>query len=658
MSMTYKKFRGRYFVVVTVSIAVWAMLVFRMFFIQVVDAERLGSAIQVRFEDKVPISPLRGNFYDRNGKKLTDNIEHFTFSANPQKVTDKDAVARLFSKTFDKSKRYYLNRLDTDKSFVYLERSVSPAMGRELSRSPLPKGVQVIPEVRRYYPYGDVAAPLIGFVGTDNHGLSGLEAHYDHQLSGIEGWREMGSDGQGNTRIRGGFREQEAINGDDCQLTIDVDLQIIVEEELKAAIDKHQAEKAMAVLVDPKTGEILALANIPAFDPNSRSNLKQEALKSHPIMSAFEPGSTFKVVGATALLEANAVHPMDVFHCENGKYSMHDIEISDWKSFDNLTFAEIMQHSSNIGIIKAVDNIKNSQLFSTARKFGFSQKSGIQYPYENGGSLKNTKHWSLVSKAEISIGYEVSVTSVQLAMAFAAIGNGGILMKPQLIRSFTTPKGYVKQVDKMDAIRRVASESTMSTLSDILQKAVAKGTGAQAFLPSLEIAGKTGTAKKLHNGKYVDEYIASFASFFPAHDPEYTLIVVVDEPTRHGYTGGMVAAPVAKEIYRRIYNLQNTDSEPFLQAALPTDQQEAPAPQKPRSLKGQLLSSNMSVMKASSGVQTMPDLKGMSMKMTLTGLYSMGLSPIVHGSGRVIRQVPKAGTRLDRNQKIEVFFGD
>jgi len=658
MSMTYKKFRGRYYFVVSVSVLVWTMLVFRMFFIQVIDAERLGNIIETRFEGKVSISPLRGNFYDRNGKKLTDNIEHFTFSANPKDVKDKDAVARLFSKVFNKSKRFYLNRLNLDKSFVYLERNVSPIIGRELSTSPLPKGVQVRSEVRRSYPYGDVAAPLIGFVGTDNHGLSGLESHYDHQLSGIEGWRELGSDGKGNTRIRGGFREQQAINGDDCQLTLDVDLQIIVEEELKAALDRHQAEKAMAVLVDPKTGEILALANIPSFNPNSRSKLKQESLKSHPIMSAFEPGSTFKVIGATALLERNAVHPMDVFYCENGKFQTHDIEINDWKPFDNLTFAEVLQHSSNIGIIKAIDRIDNSQLFTTARKFGFSEKTGVQYPYENGGMLRHTKNWSLVSKAEISIGYEVSVTSLQLAMAYSAIGNGGVLMKPQLIHSFTSPKGFVKEVDRMDAIRRVASKQTMSTLSGILQKAVSSGTGSQAFLPSLQIAGKTGTAKRLKNGEYVDEYVASFASFFPSHDPEYTLIVVIDKPTRNGYTGGMVAAPVAKEIYRRIYNFQSHESQPHLQVSLPADESPTPDAKKPKSLRGQLLSSTMPVMKAAVGVQSMPDLKGMSMKLSLSGLYAMGLNPVVHGSGRVIRQVPKAGTRLKPDQTIEVYFGE
>ena len=656
MSMTYKKFRARYILVVVTAVLVWASLLVKMFFIQVVDPGNLGQSLQSQFEDKIVISPLRGNFYDRHGKKLTDNIEHYTFAAHPGLVQDKDAVARLFSKAFNKSKRHYLNKLTTAKSFVYLEKDVNPLLGRELSQGPLPVGVQVQPNVRRYYPYGDVAAPLIGFVGTENHGLSGLEEHYDHQLAGIDGWRELGSDGHGNTRIRGGFREQKPINGDDCYLTLDVDIQVIVEEELRSAIERHNADKAEAILVDPSTGEILALANMPTFNPNSRSNLTEASLISHPIMSAFEPGSTFKVVGAAALLESNKVHPMDVFDCEGGKYAVHGIIVKDWKSFEKLTFSEVIQNSSNIGIIKAVDALDESNMFNTARKFGFSEKSGIQFPYENGGSLKNSKYWSDLSKSEISIGYEVSVTTLQLAMAYSAIGNGGILMKPQLIKKLKTPKGHEQPIDQMDALRRVASVKTMNTLSGILEKAVSQGTGTNAFLPSLRIAGKTGTAKKLKDGKYVSEYVASFASFFPSDDPEYTLIVTIDNPRTGGYTGGMVAAPVAKEIYRRIYNLRGRDTEPYLQAASEEVKKKESAP--PRSLQGQLLSASMSVLKVNSAEITMPDLQGMSLKMSLSGLYALGLKPEAYGSGRVIRQVPQAGKTLKPGQTVEIYLGE
>ncbi|NQV16319.1 transpeptidase family protein [bacterium] len=654
--MTYKKFRGRYISVVITSILIWTVMVIRMFYIQVIDAESLGSAIESRFEAKVTIAPLRGNFYDRNGKKLTDNIEHFSFSARPSEIKDRDAIARLFSKTFNKSKAHYLNKLNSNKSFVYLERNVNPLMGRELSQGPLPVGVQVETDVRRYYPYGNIAAPLIGYVGTDNHGLSGLESHYDHQLAGIEGWKELGSDGHGNTRIRGDFKEQKPFNGNDCYLTIDVDIQVIIEEELKSAVERHNADKAMAVLVSPKTGEVIALANWPGFNPNTRSEITQAALTSHPIMSAFEPGSTFKVIGATALLEESRIQPMDVIYCEEGEFQIHGITIKDWRSFENLTFSEVMQNSSNIGVIKAMELLDNAKFFSQARKFGFSEKSGVQFPYENQGSLKNNKFWSSVSKSEISIGYEVAVTTLQLAMAYSAISNGGVLLKPQLIEKFRTPAGYEQKVDQMDAIRRVASERTMRTVSDILEKAVSQGTGLNAFLPGLRIAGKTGTAKKIKNGEYVSEYIASFASFYPAHDPKYTLIVVVDKPRKGGYTGGLVAAPVAKEIYRRIYTLRGQDPESVQESHSVASQDQYNAPT--HSLKGKLLSSSLPVIRANANNLTMPDLLGMSLKMSLYGLYSMGLNPITQGSGRVIRQTPAAGKLVETGQTVEIYLGD
>jgi cell division protein FtsI (penicillin-binding protein 3) len=657
MSMTYKKFRGRYLILVASALVVWSMIVFRMFFIQVIDRGSLGDVIESRFEAKVAIPPLRGNFYDRNGKKLTDNIEHFSFSARPGDVKDKDAVARLFSKTFDKSQRYYLNKLNSKKSFVYLERNVNPIIGRELSESPLPLGVQVESEIRRYYPYGEVAAPLVGLVGTDNHGLSGLEAHYDHQLAGIEGWKEVGSDGHGNPRMRGEFRELQPTNGDDCHLTIDVDVQIIIEEELMSAVHRHNADKAMAVLVDPSSGDIIALASMPSFNPNSRTDITQESLTAHPIMSAFEPGSTFKVVGATALLEASQVHPMDVFDCEHGQFKIHGITVKDWKSFDNLTFAEVLQNSSNIGIIKAMEPLDSTKLFSTARKYGFSEKSGVRFPYENEGSLKNNNNWSAVSKSEISIGYEVSVTTLQLAMAYASIGNGGILMKPRLVEKISSPSGYDQDVDKIDAIRRVASESTMNTLAGILEKAVSSGTGANAFLPGLRIAGKTGTAKKLENGKYVSQYIASFASFYPSDDPEYALVIVIDHPRKLGYTGGMVAAPVAKEIYRRIYNLRGEAPASIQDLNRSVAGVKPPAPAT-HSLQGQLLSSVIPVMKADNKAFEMPDLQGMTMKMCLSAVYRMGITPTINGSGRVIRQRPAPGKQLKPGDSVEIWFGD
>ena len=424
-----------------------------------------------------------------------------------------------------------------------------------------------------------------------------------------------------------------------------------------AAVDRHGADKAMAVLIDPRTGDVVALANMPGFNPNVRSEFTQEDLTAHPIMSAFEPGSTFKVIGAVALLEASRVHPLDVFNCENGEYDIHGIKITDWKPFQNLTFAEVIENSSNIGTIKAVEALDDKALFKMARKFGFSEKTGIRFPYENEGSLKNNKLWSAVSKSEIAIGYEVSVTTLQLAMAYSSIGNGGILMKPRLVEKFRSPSGYEQEVDPLDAVRRVASEETMRTMSDILEKAVSQGTGGKAYLPGLRIAGKTGTAKKLENGKYVSQYIASFASYFPAEDPQYALVIVVDHPRKGGYTGGMVAAPIAKEIYRRIYNLRGAAPVPY-ESTTPNPLVSSRSKGTTLSQDGRLLSAAIPVLKTDLKEFSMPDLMGLSMKMSLSALYAMGAEPNVHGSGRVIRQIPAAGMTLKPGQTVDIYFGE
>lgn len=654
MNLTYKAFRARYMFVVGFSLTVWSILIGRLFYIQVLDGRELSGSAITLFEDTVELPPLRGNFFDRNGKALTGNTEHYTFAVRPAELADRNSVARHFSRYFERSTSYYLRQMNKG-DFVYLERNVPLERCAAFLSAPLPAGVEIDSCLRRTYPYAEVAAPLIGLVGTDNEGLTGLEALYEAQLMGTPGIRTVGSDGRGQQRIRGGFDYQPPINGNDCHLTIDIDLQIIVEEEIRKAMIHHDARRGMAVLLHPATGELLAIASLPGFDPNSPDRIDAANLKVHPIVSTFEPGSTFKVIGATACLSTKAVDPMDKFDCENGTYKIYNITISDWRRYQTLTFAEVIQNSSNIGTIKAVDRVPEAVLFDFARDFGFSERTGITFPGEASGSLKRVEDWSGVSKSEISIGYEISVTALQMAMAYGAIANDGILMRPRLVQYFESPRGAVKKVDKVFAIREVAKPEVMHTLSGILKCAVEKGTGTKAFLPYMDIAGKTGTAKKLEDGRYVDKYVASFASYFPAHDPIYALVVVIDQPSRHGYTGGQVAAPVAREIFRRIQGLRAVS--PTHSPEMPTEN--APVERKTdKELAGQLLSSTMPVMKAGHAVTEMPELRGSSLLSALQVLSLMGVDAERHGSGRVIRQVPAPGTRITPETTVKLYLSE
>lgn len=655
MNMTYKKFRGRYLVVVAFSVGCWALLVSRIFFIQVVDAKSMATTIEGQFERRLELPPLRGNFYDRYGNKLTDNVEQYSFAARIADVHSKDEVASLFAKHFPRSKDYYLKRLNGKHPYVYLERNIAAKRCAELMSSTLPEGIEIESTVRRYYSYGEVAAPLMGLVGTDNHGLTGLEEQYDDMMSGTPGWRVIGSDGHGKRRIRGDFEQQDPVNGYDCYLTLDMDIQVIVEEELRKALKKHDADQGMAVLVNPETAEILAMASLPGFNPNSRGTIHPDALTVHPIMSTFEPGSTFKIVGASACLEGDHMDPGEKIYCEEGRFKVMGITISDHKPYGTLTFAEVIQNSSNIGIIKATDRLKEAELFNFARRYGFSEKTGVTYKGEASGQLKNYTRWSGISKSEISIGYEVSVTALQLAMAYSAVANGGYLMKPQLVRGIQTPEQFASTIDTMDVIRRVASGETMATMRGILRQAVETGTGNQAYLPYLDIAGKTGTAKKFKNGEYVKEYVASFASFFPADNPVYTLVVVIDNPRQYGYTGGMVAAPVSREIYRRIHNLRRVDIKRPAETEKPTIAEK----NKPLlKLSGELLSTAMPVLKADVSKTEMPDLRKHSMRAALQILSAFGASAEVSGNGRVIRQSPSPGTLITADSDIKLFLSE
>jgi len=655
MSMTYLRFRGRLTVFLSTSILLWSIIVLRVFFIQVVDSRELGKVLEERFEEKEILPAFRGNFYDRNGKKLTDNVETCSFAVRPDKVRQPRKIARLFSHFFGKSENYYLKLIQSPKRYVYLEGKIPKEKCRPLLETSL-AGLVVEREIHRYYPYGQTAAPLLGYVGVDNEGLTGLEAQFEPYLKGTDGWRIVGIDGRGRKTLRGRPQRQDPINGCDFVLSIDIDMQAILEEELEAALERHKADRAMGILLEPYSGEILAIASLPAFDPNKiNPPPPRENLNLYPITAEFEPGSTFKLVGATALLKNRLISADDKIYCENGQYRFAGIRITDWKPFRTLTFAEIIQNSSNIGVIKAISRLKDVQLYDMAREYGFGEKTNITYPGEARGRLRNYTRWSKASRGEVAIGYEVSATALQLTLAYGAVANGGYLMEPVLVKEMRYPDGGHKELDKPQVVRQVADPQTVTTLKYFLQRAVSNGTGHRAYLPGLQVAGKTGTAKKLENGRYVDRYIASFISFFPSDHPLYVLAVMVDNPRRNGYTGGMVAAPVAKAVFKRLYNLYQPQFMAPAENAPPEPVESVAA--FPQLLQGEILSSAMVVMPQ--GKQwTMPDLRGLSLRAALQILSQLQLAVHVHGSGQVFRQIPAPGHKLKPRSDVTLYLSE
>lgn len=650
---TYKRFRLRMGILLIMVVLVWLVIAGQLFRIQILDHYNLRHKITQQFVNKKPIKAMRGNFYDRNGRQLTQNVMHYSFAVNPNRVERPRQLAELLSKITGESESHFLKKInDKSKIFTYLKRNV-PKQDCELLLAFQDAGLIKEPSFRRYYPYGEVAAPLIGVVGLDNKGITGEEYYLDHELSGEDGWMVVGADGLGKARMRGEFPRQAPRDGNDIYLSIDLEMQIILEQELKNAIKRHRADGAMGILLEPNTGEILAISSLPSFNPNKLDKLPGQPLVLAPVTSAFEPGSTFKIVSAMAALEKGIVHPDETIYCENGSYPISaDVRITDWKPFQNLSFREVIQESSNIGVIKVSDRLDPIDLFAMARAFGFGERTGVSYQGESDGVLKPVKDWSGISHAEVSIGYEVSVTGLQLALAYAAIANGGYLMEPVLIRYIRDHTNQFLKVDNVGVVRQVATSHTIKTLTAMLEDVVRQGTGHAANIPQLRIAGKSGTAKKLVNGNYVNQYMASFVSFFPSDNPAYVLAVIVDRPRRGGYTGGQVAAPVCHNVFSRLYNLNQDDI--ILE----------PVPESPRIspehhvMAANLLSSVIPVSKSATGTLQMPDVRGLSKIKALQALSAVGITPHWVGSGRVVRQSPAPGSTIKPQTNCTVYLSE
>lgn len=650
----YKRFRQRMLILLVVCGMVWMVIAVQLFRIQILDRYKLKNKITQQFVNKKPIKAMRGNFYDRNGRQLTQNVLHYSFAVNPGKVEQPQHLASLIAQLTDKSKSEILRKIsDKGKSFIYVARNI-PKQDCENLLDFEDDGLIKEPTFRRYYPYGEVAAPLVGLVGTDNKGMTGEEYYLDHELSGQDGWMVVGADGLGGARMRGEFPREEPVNGKDIYLSIELDMQIILEQELKDAIAKHQANGAMGILLDPNTGEILAIASLPSFNPNRLDLLAHNSLVLSPVTSAFEPGSTFKIVSATAALEKSIVQPDEKIYCENGSYRLtNEVTVTDWKPFKLLSFREIIQESSNIGVIKVSSRLDPIDLFATARAYGFGERTGINYQGESDGLLKNVNEWSGVTQSEISIGYEVSVTGLQLTLAYAAIANGGYLMEPVLVRYIRDQTDNYLKVDNVDVVRKVASSKSIETLIGMLEDVVSQGTGHYANIPQLRVAGKSGTAKKLVNGKYVSQYLASFVSFFPSDDPAYVLAVIVDNPRRGGYTGGMVAAPVCQHVFSRIYNL---DQDNIILEPVP-ESPRTPEPE-PKMMAANLLSSVIPVAKSQIDTDRMPDVRGLSKIKALQALSTVGITPHWVGSGRVVRQIPAPNQSIHSETNCMVYLSE
>lgn len=555
-----------------------------------------------------------------------------------------------------------------------------PARGEILDR----EGVRLAVNVRdksgsrtmgRLSPNGPLAGQVIGMVGRDGYGQSGLELQLDRDLRGIDGWRTIRRDAKRRYAPGASDQIQPPVDGRDVRLALDARVQSIAELALERGVQRTGAKGGTAVVVDPRTGDVLALANYPFFDPNAPRSRDASTWKEHGVSLVYEPGSTFKAFVAAALMQEGLIRPTDTVDAENGRWQVAGQWIRDTHPMQRVSFADAVAHSSNIVFAKVSTRISPVAFYKYMRSFGFGMKTGIPLPAEETGLLKPVEKWSGRTQQTIAFGHEVSSTPLQLAMAFAAIANDGVLMRPRLVMSWTDADGKVVREEPVRQVRRVLSPEVAAELRRVLTGVVERGTATAIRHPYVSIAGKTGSAQKIdpETGRYVEgSYYASFAGMAPAENPAFVCVVVMDEPRQHKY-GGQAAAPVFREILDRMAERRiagdwgvppdtlapRVTGKADIKAAraefagagkkIQAAQGEKPGPSFER--KGVAEASRRSE------PGHMPDLRGAALRDALLRLRALGVEAEYAGEGRVREQAPPPGTPLRRGDRARLVLG-
>lgn len=529
-------------------IIVFALLGIRLVFVQLGAAKPLSAIASNQYRLAVPLLPKRGVIYDRNLKELAITINLNSVFAEPFRIKDKGSVSQKLANILGISRDEIYRKLSQEKGFVWLARKVSPDTARRVLALNI-KGIDFVKEPQRAYPNGVIASHIMGFTDMDNNGIEGLELRFDKYLKGVTGCRYAIRDAKQREVPSYEYKEIQPMDGDNMVLTIDSVIQSIAERELENGFKKYNAKGACVIVMDPFTGGILALANRPSYDPNNAKASPADFRRNRAICDFFEPGSSFKIVAASGLLEEKAVKPGDKFFCENGEYkwcghTYHDHTPRGW-----LPFKDVIKYSSNIGTMKAAQKLGKDRMYKYIKKFGFGAKTGIELPGEVTGITAHPVTWSKLSLCSISIGQEVTVTALQLACAMSVFANGGNLVKPRIVERIQDGSGHIMQNFESKKPRRVISEETAQEMRNILRGVVDSGTAELAEVDGYFPGGKTGTGQKVEpNGAYShSRFTASFIGFAPYDNPKFVIAVIMDEP-RPFYYGGVVCTPVFKRV--------------------------------------------------------------------------------------------------------------
>ena len=625
MTKNYIKFKKRIIFVHISIMLIWIGFGFRLFNIQIIN--KLNSPQGIKLES---INGFRGNFYDVNGNNLTQNLTFYRIGIHPQKILNNNLLNDL-SECTGTDKEIYLSKVSSDKGYIDLEKKINKNC--EYLQKKYPNSLIIKKSHKRYYPEDNLVSQIVGFTNIDDEGVSGLESKYNKFLKPVSGSKLSKRNGLGVKISDPTLPSQEAKNGADITLTINKEYQAVLRDELIIQMEKVGASASMGLILNPQTGAILSMVNLPDYNPNSPNDFDIELQRNKIVSDLIEPGSTFKIVTMAAALESD-ISLTDEYNVQ-GPYNFHNIKmIEDSEPHTVLNVKEILAFSSNIGTIKIAEYLGKKSIYNQAREFGYGTKTGFDSFTEQPGTFREPSKWTLSSMHSVPIGYEISATPLQIAMSYAAIANGGFLLKPYVVERIEKHDDTIIK-NQRNTKKRILSQSNSEKLGLMLSHTVENGSAKSAAIDGWNVAGKTGTSKKLIDGQYSEkEFISSFVGYFPYENPQLLCLIIIDSPdvSRNLHWGGISAAPVFKSVMDRIINIdksitisrsknQRVKNEPILI-------------QKNYKIKIEYVE--------------MPNLIGKTVRDAFSDLKKVGIKPQISGRGLIVSQSIEAGTKIEK----------
>lgn len=629
-----------------------ALLTARMVWVQLIQGKQLTAKAQNQLQDKKALQSPRGTIYDRHGRELAVSSLSKSLYANPKQLSkEASIIANALAPLLGMKAADIKERLSADASFIWIKRTLEKEEADRVTaliKEQQLRGLEFVEESKRYYPNDMLAAHVLGFVGTDDAGLDGIEMILDQTIKGELMQQVVETDSHGTPIFKSVFTFIPRKEGKSVLLTLDSTIQFIVEQSLDQAMIRTKARGATAIVMNPRTGEILAMASRPAYNPNKFFSYGPAEWKNRAVSIIYEPGSTFKAVVAAAAMQEGVVTPQERFQ-DNGFVEVSGRRIKNWDggSYGNISFTDVIKSSINTGFVQVGLRLGGARLNDYARAFGLGKPTDVELPGEEEGLLFETAGMRESDVATMSIGQSIAVTPLQLLTAVSAIANDGVLLKPHVIKEIRNPDGSVASAKQTQPVRQVISLDTSKTLTAMLEKVVSEGGGKRAAVKGYRFAGKTGTAEKLRNGGgYEDgKYIASFVGFGPVDDVQLAALIIIDDPSG-SYYGGEIAAPVFSEIMTKVMRYLNVKPLPGSEWAPPavsTDKQSERAPV-------------AASVPPPAGKVIVPPLQGKSIRETADMLSKLGLACRPVGTGVAVKQSIAPNTVVSSNTEVTVWF--